>query len=142
MTKTLDDKEQFILLRAKIYSFDRIAEEINASKPTLLNWQGEFSEKIKEAQYFETENIVNEFKIMRRNRTEVISQVLRATLEELGSRVKNKELKSLPTDKLFNLMLSLEKRLEKDTKRKLLRVPSDRELKILRELNEIYIEVE
>jgi transposase len=40
MTKVtkIDQKEQFIELRAKGVSYDEIAKEIGVSKPTLIKW--------------------------------------------------------------------------------------------------------
>jgi orotate phosphoribosyltransferase-like protein len=38
MSKTLDEKQQFIELRAKGYSFQKISDELKISKPTLIEW--------------------------------------------------------------------------------------------------------
>lgn len=38
MSKTLDEKQQFIELRAKGYSFQKISDELRISKPTLIEW--------------------------------------------------------------------------------------------------------
>ena len=38
MSKTLDERQQFIELRAKGYSFQKISDELNISKPTLIEW--------------------------------------------------------------------------------------------------------
>ena len=77
----------------------------------------------------------------------MLSPIYRATCgagggRELKKRAKNNELKNLPKDRLYNLTLSLKERLEKDTNRKLISVPSDPGKKLLRELNEVYIEFE
>ena len=38
MVKTIEDKQRFVELRAKGLSFERIAEELKVSKPTLIKW--------------------------------------------------------------------------------------------------------
>ena len=41
-------KEKFVLLRAEGLSFDKIAKKIKVSKPTLIEWQKDFRDEIKE----------------------------------------------------------------------------------------------
>jgi hypothetical protein len=48
----MDAKQQkFVLLRAEGVSFDKIAKEIKASKPTLIQWSKLFADEIKELQF-------------------------------------------------------------------------------------------
>jgi len=142
MTKTLEEKEQFIELRAQGMSFDKISQELNVSKPTLLKWSGELQERIQEAQYFELENIVEKYALKRAKRFEVHSILLSSALEELKERAKNNKLKSVPVEKLFKLVEMLENRLEQDTKRELISVPIDSHNKFYKEMNEEYIEID
>ena len=44
--KTKDQKEKFIQLRAEGNSFDKISDILNISKPTLINWNIDFSKEI------------------------------------------------------------------------------------------------
>jgi len=44
--KDTDKKKDFIELRAKDWSFQRISEEISVSKPTLIKWDKEFKYEI------------------------------------------------------------------------------------------------
>ena len=39
MAKAIDEQTKFNELRAKGHSFDKIAQEIKTSKPTLIEWQ-------------------------------------------------------------------------------------------------------
>lgn len=142
MTKTLEEQERFIQLRAQGMSFDNISKELNISKPVLLKWSGELSERVKEAQYYELENIVQKYGVMRRARFEVHSKVLNSALQELKERAENNKLKTLSTDKLFQLVEQLEERLEKDTSRELLSVPVDKTKGLMRDLNEEFLKVE
>ena len=53
--KDLQTKEKFIELRARGLSFNKIAEEIEVSKPTLLKWSSEFSEEIANRRFLASE---------------------------------------------------------------------------------------
>ena len=103
-------------------SFQKIADEIGVSKPTLIKWNGEFMEQVKEAQYMEFENLVEQYGLFRKERFEVYCKALNTALKEFQERAEKGELKNVPTDKLLNLVEQLEKRLEKDTSRELLSV--------------------
>jgi len=53
MAGNIEQQARFIELRGKGMSFQKIAEEIGVSKPTLIKWNGELLEQVKEAQYME-----------------------------------------------------------------------------------------
>lgn len=114
MTKTIDEKEAFIALRAQGYSFDKIAKKIGVSKPTLISWQADFDEQIKEARYFEVENIINKYELMRNTRFEAHARLLKKAIDELINRGDDTELECLPVKDLLSLIDTLEKRLTKD----------------------------
>ncbi len=142
MTKTLEEQEKFIQLRAQGMSFEKISRELNVSKPVLLKWNGELLDRIKQAQFYELENIVEKYSLMRAKRFEVHSKLLSSALQELQERAENNKLKTLSTEKLFQLVEELEQRIEKDTSRELLSVPVDSHSRLFRELNEEFIEIE
>jgi hypothetical protein len=50
-------KDKFVELRAKSWSFDRIAEELNVSKRTLIRWQEEFGIQIENLRQIEFERV-------------------------------------------------------------------------------------
>lgn len=142
MTKTLEEKQKFIELRAQGKSFESISKELNVSKPVLLKWNGELIDTIREAQFYELENIVEKYSLMRAKRFEVHSQLLSSALEELKQRAESNKLKTLSTEKLFQLVEQLEERIEKDTSKKLLSVPVNSHDKFYKEMNEEYIEID
>ena len=115
MTKTAEEAEKFIELRAKGLSFDRIAEETGTSKPTLLKWNKLYGKVLEQAQYFELQALLQQYGLMRKNRVEGVSILLQAVIEEMKKRAGNESLSRLPTDKLFTLYLALEGRLEEET---------------------------
>jgi transcriptional regulator with XRE-family HTH domain len=115
MTKTNEDIERFIELRARGLSLDKIAQETGTSKPVLLKWSKDFQRELDEAQYFELQDILSQYGIMRRGRVEVISETLQKALTELRSRAQAGNFGDLPTDKLLKVVLMLEARLERET---------------------------
>lgn len=120
--RNIEEQARFIELRARGMSFQKIAEEIGVSKPTLIKWNGELLEQVKEAQYLEYEKLIEQYGLFRKERFEVYCKALQTALKEFQERAEAGELKKVPTDKLFSLLEQLEKRLEKDTERELLSV--------------------
>ncbi len=115
MTKTNVDIERFIELRARGLSLDKIAQETGTSKPVLLKWSKDFQRELDEAQYFELQDLLSQYGIMRRGRVEVISETLQKALTELRARAQAGNFGDLPTDKLLKVVLMLEARLERET---------------------------
>ena len=122
MVKGIEQQARFIELRGKGMSFQKIAEEMGVSKPTLIKWNGELLEQVKEAQYMEFEGLVEQYGLFRKERFEIYCKALNSALKEFQERAETGELKKVPTDKLLNIVEQLEKRLERDTSRELLSV--------------------
>lgn len=120
--KSSEDKLKFVELRAKGMSFEKISKELDISKPTLIKWNGELYEEVQEAQYYELENLVEQYGLLRSSRFEAYCKVLNLALQELQERAEKKELDTVPTDKLLFLVEQLEKRIEKDTQKELVSV--------------------
>jgi transcriptional regulator with XRE-family HTH domain len=137
MAGNIEQQARFIELRGKGMSFQKIAEEIGVSKPTLIKWNGELLEQVKEAQYMELENLVEQYGLFRKRRFEIYCKALNSALKEFEERAEKGELKEVPTDKLLNLLEQLEKRVEKDTSRELLSV----HVRDTWKLNEEYLEL-
>ena len=137
MAGNIEQQARFIELRGKGLSSQKIAEEIGVSKPTLIKWNGELLEQVKEAQYMEFENLVEQYGLFRKRRFEIYCKALNSALKEFEERAEKGELKEVPTDKLLNLLEQLEKRVEKDTSRELLSV----HVRDTWKLNEEYLEL-
>lgn len=137
MAGNIEQQAKFIELRGRGMSFQKIAEEIGVSKPTLIKWNGELLEQVKEAQYMEFENLVEQYGLFRKRRFEIYCKALNSALKEFEERAEKGELKEVPTDKLLNLLEQLEKRVEKDTSRELLSV----HVRDTWKLNEEYLEL-
>jgi len=123
--KTIEQKEKFILLRAKGYSFDKIAEQLQVSKPTLIKWNGEMLEEVKEAQFHEYDNLLNEYQVHRKSRFEQNCKLLNACYLELEKRLE--KLEKLSFYDLSRMTERLEKKLEAETERSFIyiEVPSE-----------------
>lgn len=133
----VEQQAKFIELRGKGMSFQKIADEIGVSKPTLIKWNGDLFEEVKEAQYMEFEGLVEQYGLFRKERFEIYCKALNSALKEFQERAETGELKKVPTDKLLNMVEQLEKRLERDTSRELLSVNASSTWK----LNEEWLEV-
>lgn len=121
-----DTKMAFVLQRAQGKSFAKIADDLGVSKQTLIKWQGDLDNQIREQEYFEIQNITESFAVTRRQRFGVTAKLLGAVLAELTRRADTEQLAEMTTDKLVNLALTLERRLNQDTGRELVSVHTGR----------------
>lgn len=122
MAYTNDQKMMFVMQRAQGKSFDKIADDLGISKQTLIQWQGELFDQIKEQEFYEVQAITEAYAVTRRQRFDATAKTLHAILAEIDRRVDTDQLSDMPTDKLVNLALILEKRLMQDTGRELVSV--------------------
>jgi len=121
MTKTIEQKEQFIQLRAKGFSYDKITEQLEVSKNTLLKWNGEFLEEIQEAEFHELDNLLNQYSVHRKKRFEQNCKLLNSVYAELEKRTE--KLEKLTVPELAKLAEQLEKKLETEAKRSAIAIP-------------------
>jgi hypothetical protein len=96
-----EQKERFIVLRAKGYSFARIARELKVSKGTLTAWNAELEAEIARARTMELEALQEEFFLLKEGRIRLIGEQLKAIQTEIGKR----DLSKVNTDKLLELQL-------------------------------------
>ena len=139
MTYTNDQRMAFVMQRAQGKSFDKIAENLGISKQTLIKWQGELFSQIREQEFYEVQAITEAYAVTRRQRFDATAKTLHAVLAELSRRVDTDQLADMPTDKLVNLALVLEKRLMQDTGRELVSVRTGN---IFEDLDGTYIDAD
>lgn len=118
MAKTLEEVGKFVELRAKGYSYDKIAEETGISKPTLLKWSTEYSRQLREAEHFEMNSMLSQYGVLRQARVEAYSSMLGKALQELKKRAEETDYIEVPTDKLLKITLELERRVEREAEEK------------------------
>ena len=95
------DKDKFIELRAKGWSFDKIAKELGKAKQTLIDWSKELQEEIANVKALELEAIYEKYFLLKEARLQTFGEMIGKLKKEALSR----DLKDLPTDKLLDLLL-------------------------------------
>lgn len=99
-------------LRAQGKSFASIAEELNVSKPTLIEWSKDMQIKIANLRAVNEEALRERFKLTKEHQLQILFQqfnVLQAELE-------NRDLAELPIDKLYGLLFKLADELQEHDK--------------------------
>ena len=97
----IDTKQRFIELRAKGWSFDKIAKETGKAKQTLIDWSKELQDEIGNRKALELEALYESYYLMRENRL----QTFGAMLTKIKKEVESRDLSDVPTDKLLELLL-------------------------------------
>jgi transposase-like protein len=96
-----EQKHRFVMLRAKGYSYARIARELGLSKGTLTAWNAELEAEIARARAVELEALQEEFFLLKEGRIRLVGEQLKAIQTEIGKR----DLSKVNTDKLLELQL-------------------------------------
>ena len=103
MTENLELKQQFISLRAKGYSLEKIAQKIGKCRQTLSNWNSDLQEEIANAKAIELEALFEECLVTKEHRVRELSSLLTKINNELGKR----DLSDVSDDKLIDLKLKI-----------------------------------
>jgi transposase-like protein len=96
-----EQKHRFVVMRAKGYSYARIARELGGSKGTLTAWNTEMEAEIAKMRALELEALQEEFFLLKEGRIRLIGEQLKAIQAEIGKR----DLAKVNTDKLLELQL-------------------------------------
>ena len=75
--ETLKVKENFIELRAKGWSFDKIAKELGKAKQTLIDWSKELEDEIANLKALELEALYEKHYLLKENRIETLEYYLK-----------------------------------------------------------------
>ncbi len=112
MSKTLDERQQFIELRAKGYSFQKISDELEISKPTLMEWSKDYNTNrdIQNQRTLVVDDLQERYAITRRHRIVVFGEFLQKAKDELNSR----DMSDIPTDRLITMVIKLSDTLKAD----------------------------
>lgn len=103
-------KSQFVELRAKGFSFGRIAKKLRVSKTTVSEWNNELSEQVARLRAQELEAIQEKYALQKEARLKALGEHLRKMEKELAQR----NLSDLPTDKLLELILKYHKQAQEE----------------------------
>ena len=102
--ETIETKRRFIELRAKGYSFDKIAKELGKAKQTLLDWSRELDQQIAQAKALELDSLYESYSLYKEARLKTLGEIL----SKLKKEVDQRDLIDLPTDRLLDLFLKYE----------------------------------
>jgi len=97
--KNLEQKEKFIELRAKGFSFEKISTELNVSKPILIKWQNEFSIEISNREFLNYQNIIEKHQLLKTNKVEILTDFL----EKLWKELRQKDLTAVGIKDLIRI---------------------------------------
>lgn len=121
----LELKSQFIELRSKGYSFQKIARRLKVSKSTLANWSAELEGEISSLRAMELEALYERYFLTKEARIKLLGEQLKAIQAEL----KTRKLDTVSTDKLLDLELKVYQVLQEEYVE--VRPLSDQEIGIL-----------
>ena len=102
--ETIETKRRFIELRAKGYSFDKIAKELGKAKQTLLDWSRDLDQEIAQAKALELDSLYESYSLYKEARLKTLGEIL----SKLKKEVDKRDLIDLPTDRLLDLFLKYE----------------------------------
>jgi len=108
--EALEIKERFIELRAKGWSFDKIAKELGKAKQTLIDWSKELEDEIANLKALELDALYEKHYLHKETRLQVFGELLSKIKAEALSR----DLSDVPTDKLLELFLKYSNQLNEE----------------------------
>lgn len=103
-------KTQFVELRAKGYSFSKIAKKLRVSKTTVSEWNEELSEQVARLRAQELEAIQEKYALQKEARLKALGEHLRVMEKELAQR----SLSDVPTEKLLELILKYHRQAQEE----------------------------
>ena len=106
--KDVETRQRFVELRAQGKSLRAAADELGVGKQTLVRWEREHKEQIENLKAIELEALTERYRLT------VQAQVERygAFLEQVTEELRKRDLTTVPTSKLFDIMVKLESRVE------------------------------
>ena len=109
--KDIETQQRFIFLRSQGWSFARIAQELNVSKQTLINWSRKFQFEIQNLHAIEMEGLQHQLIESHEVRARALAEQLRKVEAELARR----DLADVPTGRLYSLVESLRRQILHET---------------------------
>lgn len=104
----IETQNRFVGLRAEGWSFDRIAQELGVSKPTLINWSRKYQFDIQNLRAILRERLKERWLSDCETRVNALGEQLKRVETELASR----NISDIPTRQLFYLADSLRRQLK------------------------------
>ena len=108
--EAIETKQRFIELRAKGWSFDKIAKELGKAKQTLIDWSKELQEEIANLKASELEALYEKYYLLKETRLQTFGEMIAKIKKEVESR----DLSDVPTDKLLDLLLKYQSQVREE----------------------------
>jgi transposase-like protein len=106
----LEVKQQFVELRAKGYSYRKIARKLDVSIGTLSNWSQELEGEIATLKAEELDALYERYYMTKQQKITQLGRQLKAIQQELRSR----DYSDIPTEKLLDMELKVYEALEEE----------------------------
>ena len=106
--KDIETKEKFIELRSQELSYDKIAEILEVSKRTLINWGAELSYEVQNTKALRLEVLREKFILSTESKIELWGDLVDRLKQELSTR----DLSTLDTNKLLDMLIKSQSKLE------------------------------
>ena len=110
MSYNVQDREQFIELRAKGWSFEKIAKKQGKSKQTLIDWSKDFQEEIANLKALELETLYEKYYLLKEARLQTFGKML----IKIKTEVESRDFSDVPTDKLLELLLKYDNQIKEE----------------------------
>lgn len=108
--KPIEVKHEFIELRAKGLSYDKIAKKLKISKSTCIAWNEELKEEISKIKNMELEALYQTYGMKKEARIKSLGE----TLNKVNEALKEADFKEVPAEKLLNFKLKYSEALLKE----------------------------
>jgi intein-encoded DNA endonuclease-like protein len=103
-------KAEFIELRARGFSYVKIARRMKLSRNTLASWSQELEAEIASLKAMELESLQEQYFLLKEGRIKLLGETLKALQQEL----KERDLASVSTDKLLDMWLKVFQELKEE----------------------------
>ena len=99
--ETTELKDRFIELRAKSWSFDKIAKELGKAKQTLIDWSKELKDEVANRKALELEALYEKYFLLKESKISNYG----AILSKITTELKNRDFSKVNTGQLLELYL-------------------------------------
>jgi transposase len=106
----IEQQQRFVFLRAEGWSFARIAEDLQISKPTLIKWSRKFQFDIQNQRAILLEHLQEKWLSGLDHRVNALGEQLQKIETELAKR----DVSSLTTGQLFTLVGALRRQIKQE----------------------------
>ena len=112
MKKDSQTQERFIELRAQGKSYQAIAEDLGVSKQTLITWSKDLEVRVQIENFreIELETLREKYRLTKKANLELFGE----RLEALREAFKTRDLAEISTEKILDLLLKHERRLQEE----------------------------